>query len=111
MRETHVPKLEAKLKHSTLNLLHITKHDNEKISSTHIKLKGSLGCSKNSIGTSSNSQSAEIYLKPLITFFPTALKKRTFFFLEMKHFTIRKINYSFICHVCVYLYQQNTILI
>lgn len=82
MRETHVPKLEAKLKHSTLNLLHITKHDNEKISSTHIKLKGSLGCSKNSIGTSSNSQSAEIYLKPLIMvffFFPQPLKKEHFF--------------------------------
>lgn len=39
-------RIEMKLKHSTLNLLHITKHENENYSSTHIKLKGSLGCSK-----------------------------------------------------------------
>lgn len=43
--------LEAKFRLLHLNLLHI-KHDNENFS-THITLKGSLGCSKIVIGTSS----------------------------------------------------------
>jgi hypothetical protein len=75
-------------KHSTLNLLHITKHENENYSSTHIKLKGSLGCSKPPEAQNPVFQNTDNYLKPSEKLL-TTLKKKSIFLEE--NITVSKI--------------------
>lgn len=87
-------RIEMKLKHSTLDLLHITKHENENYSSTHIKLKGSLGCSKIPQAQNPVSKAQSTTLNPQRNYL--VVHNTKIFFLKKKHFTVSKIFQSFI---------------